>query len=632
MAFQLKQISERVLAFIGMTDHRPRSGTIGSVKASGSQVGTLKAPKTSERRVPLSGTTGQEKDHKDHAEPQGGGSNWLREVVEAISIALILAFLFRAFEAEAFVIPTGSMAPTLMGRHKDLACERCGFAFQTGASEEVDKINNRATGRHVLSATCPNCRYTMYVGPNKSDGPATPSYKGDRILVSKYQYHLWSPRRWDVVVFKYPGDASTNFIKRLVGLPNETVRIFHGDVYIQPLGANSFQIARKSPRKLLAVLQPVYDDDRPPRKLLEVGWPERWQPEPGQEDLWQIDREGRAYTTVTAPADKEAFLRYRHFVPAWEDWLAAEQGLQFDTDQIRPQLISDFVAYNTNQSEADQPFLAEPGQSQIPPRGDQLGLHWVSDLAVECEADVQSPSGEIVMELTAGGRRFQARIDIATKTVKFLRFGPSGFVKEAACGVGSPGRYKLRFANVDHQLVLWVNNHPIVVEYEADWHGPTLDDRDRPVAVGSRGATVTFRHLKLSRDVYYIAHDRRFGLLMHDFDWEQSPYRFLVHGPFASDHFRKKVAEVMADPSQWDFFETGRRVDFSLGPDQFFVLGDNSPQSEDGRFWMREYYVRRELLVGKALAVIWPHSLDRIPGTRIPIRFFPNFGRMKIVR
>ncbi|HPZ83510.1 MAG TPA: S26 family signal peptidase, partial [Thermogutta sp.] len=120
-------------------------------------------------------------------------SNWLREVVEAISIALILAFLFRAFEAEAFVIPTGSMAPTLMGRHKDLICERCGFSFQTGASEEVDKLTNRPTGRFVLSATCPNCRYTMYVGPNKDDGPPTPSYKGDRILVSKYEYHLSEP-------------------------------------------------------------------------------------------------------------------------------------------------------------------------------------------------------------------------------------------------------------------------------------------------------------------------------------------------------------------------------------------------------------------------------------------------------
>ena len=39
-----------------------------------------------------------------------------RETVEAIVVAMILAFLVRGFEAEAFVIPTGSMAPTLPKR------------------------------------------------------------------------------------------------------------------------------------------------------------------------------------------------------------------------------------------------------------------------------------------------------------------------------------------------------------------------------------------------------------------------------------------------------------------------------------------------------------------------------------
>ena len=42
-----------------------------------------------------------------------------RDTIESIVFAFILAFLFRTFEAEAFVIPTGSMAPTLYGRHKE---------------------------------------------------------------------------------------------------------------------------------------------------------------------------------------------------------------------------------------------------------------------------------------------------------------------------------------------------------------------------------------------------------------------------------------------------------------------------------------------------------------------------------
>ena len=55
-----------------------------------------------------------------------------------------LALLFRAFEAEAFVIPTGSMAPALMGRHKDLVCEECGRDYRVGCSAEEDDQSDRA--------------------------------------------------------------------------------------------------------------------------------------------------------------------------------------------------------------------------------------------------------------------------------------------------------------------------------------------------------------------------------------------------------------------------------------------------------------------------------------------------------
>src|SRR5918911_1964307 len=83
------------------------------------------------------------------APPADGG--W-RETIESVAMAVILALLFRGFVAEAFVIPTGSMAPTLDGRHKDLRCPKCGMWYQTSASEE--QIDEKLTGRHVASATC----------------------------------------------------------------------------------------------------------------------------------------------------------------------------------------------------------------------------------------------------------------------------------------------------------------------------------------------------------------------------------------------------------------------------------------------------------------------------------------------
>ena len=197
----------------------------------------------------------------------------VREIVESVVIAFVLAFLFRTFEAEAFVIPTGSMAPTLMGRHKDLTCPKCGYPFQVSASDEVTSTGSyRGPAFDVVSCTCPMCRSPVDAGPDKH-----PSYKGDRILVNKFAYQFSEPRRWDVAVFKYPGSAATNYIKRIVGLPGETIRIYHGDIYVRQPGQSDFQIARKPPDKVLAMLQPVYDNDYVAAELMAQGWPPRWQ-------------------------------------------------------------------------------------------------------------------------------------------------------------------------------------------------------------------------------------------------------------------------------------------------------------------------------------------------------------------
>lgn len=55
---------------------------------------------------------------------------------------------------------------------------------------------------------------------------------GDYLIVDKLSYELRSPRRDDVVVFRYPNDTTKFFIKRVIGLPNETVDIKGSDVTI----------------------------------------------------------------------------------------------------------------------------------------------------------------------------------------------------------------------------------------------------------------------------------------------------------------------------------------------------------------------------------------------------------------
>ena len=55
---------------------------------------------------------------------------------------------------------------------------------------------------------------------------------GDRIFGNRLAYVLGDPQRFDIVIFRYPDDESQLFIKRLIGLPVETVEITDGRVYI----------------------------------------------------------------------------------------------------------------------------------------------------------------------------------------------------------------------------------------------------------------------------------------------------------------------------------------------------------------------------------------------------------------
>src|SRR5262245_34356020 len=213
-------------------------------------------------------------------------------------MAVILALLFRGFVAEAFVIPTGSMAPTLQGRHKDVWCPKCNKEYQVSCSPEQDQETSLPSGRHVVFGTCPICQYTQRLTP--AELPNKGSFSGHRIIVGKFCYDLAEPKRWDVIVFKYPGGAVQNYIKRLVGLPGELVRIVGGNVYTCGLSENPdepgiLHIARKPPHKLNAMLQLVDDTAHIPQELIDLGWPSRWQAWPAGEAAWQLKEGGREF-------------------------------------------------------------------------------------------------------------------------------------------------------------------------------------------------------------------------------------------------------------------------------------------------------------------------------------------------
>jgi signal peptidase I len=677
-------------------------------------------PKAADRRA------GQAGDRQAAAE-RPPAKDGVRETVESIVIAFVLAFLFRTFEAEAFVIPTGSMAPTLMGQHKDLVCSECGYPYRVSASEAADdaadksraelkaverdlarlearmrpglserdedrlrqdlarlargrdRIKSELANKDVVACTCPMCRYTMRIDPKRPEGKDYPSFKGDRILVAKFPYEFRDPHRWDVAVFKYPETAKQNFIKRIVGLPNETVIIHRGDILTaqpsvwrnpshaellnQLRAEGKVHIQRKPPAKIEALLQAVYDNDYVLPKLIQRRWPVRWKamdwpaedglglssfdalaleeatdsrqpaddPAATDSDAWQPSQDYRSYS-VAGGSEQQQWLRYRHFVPMAEDWRILPERALTDRELagVRPRLITDFYAYNTGR-------LRGNVRDQ-----DVLGLHWVGDLALECEVTVESPAvespaGELVLELVEGGVRFQCRVDLASGEAKLGISGLDGFEPSAQTPMQGPGRYRLRFANVDDQLLLWVNGD--VVEFDAATTYDGLDNQRpqpadlSPAGIAVRRAALRVDHLRILRDVYYIADKSG-----EDNRWPDqstiSEYRYTRSQRLREQRLRGLLPENLAEEDE------PRIVAFDLAADQFLVLGDNSPRSKDSRMWdgrdeqgNPEYYVSRDLLIGKALYIYWPHALNHVPWNRdIWFPFFPNVGRMGLVR
>ena len=572
------------------------------------------------------------------------------ETIESIVVAFTLALLFKAFEAEAFVIPTGSMAPTLMGRHKDLACESCGREFRVGCSTEEDEqsqglrtelarlerdaaglgrvaadaaappvdraaagrrleqlqgpiaeLRARLTSRMVPKARCPNCGFVTELTEDKPGQGRVykwdyPSFSGDRLLVDKIGYDFAEPRRWDVVVFHYPEDAKTHYIKRLVGLPNETVHIAAGDLWTSRADEPPV-IARKPPATLLAMLQCVHDSDHVAPRLVAAGWPPAWADWGAPDDAgacrWVTADDGRAWTAACG-AGGEARLRYRHRVPTADDWRAVEAG-EAVVGRPRARRVDDFQPYNAI---ATQP-------------------HAVGDLAVAFELESRSDSGTVAVDLVEDGRSHRCLLDLATGGLR-LESPALAAVATATTPVRGRGRWELLFANVDDELSLFVDGRRIACDGPTSWAaemgaaaagGPGEPDPEpgstaasdlAPVGITATAADVTVRGLKVLRDIFYI-----------------SAVDVAGNG------------QIIESPV----------LDFPLGADQFLVLGDNSAASKDSRLWLEGHHVDRSLLVGRALAIFWPHAIPakwgipvKLGSWEVRLPFWPNFRRMRFVR
>jgi signal peptidase I len=642
--------------------------------------------------------TGTRKDKTDSAssdasstekkKPQGDG---MRETVESIAIAFILAFLFRTFQAEMYVIPTGSMAPTLYGRHKEIQCPGCQFKYVLGASSEIDQETGLLRDR-IEAAVCPNCR-------RANDVLTAPAFNGDRILVNKLVSKF---ERYDVVVFKNPEEGHVNYIKRLVGLPGETVRIRSGNVWARSNGgeAAQWEIQRKQDLSVQKAIQlTVYDDRHAPHHLLEAGWPERWVPSqydeqarsvggwPETENVWQADRTQRTYTAQSSGDGQLHWLRYRHVVPTQSDWLNVEINGEIG-NAVEASLVSDFCGVN---AECSGPFQNYDDSISISDYSDDA--FWVGDLTINLTLQVDSadPDGTVTLELVEGLGKYRLQFDLSSGTVNLLRQSLTSRATDdfqpwatADCGVLANDSYDITFANVDDQICLWVDGELVEFDNPTTYDEPTPDaplatTADlAPCGIAVQNADVVVSDLHLQRDIYYrndtirftsaavYSQDRPdFGLgIPRNSNETGDPYQ-----PMSSDD---NLHLLLRSPEKWSEKYRqltaeqdalcGDALEFRLEDDEYLMFGDNSPRSKDSRLFDYEkrplvgiyshrHAVREQDLIGKALYICWPHGVPFLndgegfavwnhksrqgmvpdyPSFRLP--FYPNFARMKKIR
>lgn len=136
------------------------------------------------------------------------------DTLVGLALALIVV---GAWLTAPFAVVSGSMTPTLLGPHRAFDCERCG------------ERNVSAIEVPAMTGFRPACTFCGATGPQLDRLPEIP---GDRMLVDYTTLLFREPRRWEVVALRLPQVASRIAVKRVIGLPGETVELRGGEVYI----------------------------------------------------------------------------------------------------------------------------------------------------------------------------------------------------------------------------------------------------------------------------------------------------------------------------------------------------------------------------------------------------------------
>lgn len=464
-----------------------------------------------------------------------------RDNIEAITMAIIMAVMLKYFIIEAYKIPTGSMQPTLMGN----------------AQLELE----------------------------------------DRILVDKFSFHFNDPERYDVVIFKYPLDRSKNFIKRIVGMPNERLRIRGGDVWTSPREEDNWTVLRK-PRD-------IQDDLWKP--LLNWG---------GRQQHWKANSAAKSWSVQD------------HEIAARGDGAVRYPG---SIDSINDDYKDGYP----------RTMAARLNARPVP------SSHAVGDLRVSGTARAMAGSTEFSVVFREGGLEYRCTIPGPTAAegskprIVAQQPDPSGAISDTVtieAEAEEPFRLEagdeVEFSahNLDNRLELMIDGE-VVLELEIK-----AASGDASVSLEQRGAGVDWTNLQVDRDIFYTQDRARFT------EWDIPEGHYVMLGDNTQDS---------SDGREWQFRvyeltpeQLGEEASAFNGPEdsaeRIVVRGNHRGGNSNPRIipggatfetWFRDEWgelyhwegdstekvpssfeeasmVPRHLITGRAMVVFWPIKPD----------------------
>ena len=372
------------------------------------------------------------------------------------------------------VIRGGSMAPTLLGEHYSLACNDCNFPFP------VDAANMPQSG----FAACPNCGYDK----NPFEGAKQKRSKAIPIQIQDSQIH-----RWDLVAFRFDHSANQttrNGVKRVVGLPGETILIQNGDIWVNG------KIAERSSRQKSEMMISHYDSRYIPSSI-------------GIEPRWNID--GNRNWTV----------KNNQFV--WRN----------DTDNAsKPDSLSYQPAHCFASKHNRKPISFIPDSYGFNQNHSRIELNAVDQVFVDFPVEL-APQSYLTFSTTCGGNPIVFQVDPTQKEVS-IRSGSQTATATLPTTIQNQSRFDVGFCTFDFSPTLLIGGQSVCqlelagttkkaakptdasqFVFDIRIHGPepTASTASNASNASPKTPPATLGPIQIYRDIYYFSnHHSQFTL------------------------------------------------------------------------------------------------------------------------